>query len=333
MRFCCFGFLIILAFAFCASAQVNLDALMSIEKRNITLYDTYHPAVLRVRGAFTQVDADGAVKTSIQVGSGFFISTDGEVLTTATVAHGADRVWVEYQGAVFPAKFLGADPDTNVALVRVLEPPRQFIAIPIPVQFEEPAIGAYILGITSPIEFKPTPCPGWVEGYDAQYGSHLFSTYHLRVSIGNRPGEGGSPIFDSQGRFLGMIVYTASALNASYVLTAPALNYVRDSLRTQGKVMHGYVGLDLVPVESIGEPPRIIVDRVLPNSPAEKAGFRRGDHILNINGRPIRDIGDIRHAAFFVYPGQFVSVGISRGGRSMGLTIQVGSPISTPDHS
>ncbi len=302
--------------------------LTALESRCIQIFNTNASAIVRVRGAYSQPGEDGAPKIALQIGSGFFINQEGEVLTTATVAADADRVWVEHQGAKYPAKCCGTDPETNITLLKVLEPPRHFTCIPIPLDSTEPPIGSMVFGVTCPLECKPSPSQGWVLGYDGEYGGHLFPTYHLRVSLGNHPGEGGSPVFDANGRFIGIIVYTATALNASYLLPTQALLHVRDGIRSQGKVIHGYVGIVISPVECIGEPPKIVISEVGPGSPAADAGLRRGDELLRVNKRPIHEMTDVRQAAFFVHPGQFVPIEIRRNDSIQTLTVHV-APIPT----
>lgn len=297
--------------------------LTALESRCIQIFNTHASAIVRVRGAYSQPSEDGSPKIALQIGSGFFINQEGEVLTTATVAANADRVWIEHAGAKYPAKCCGTDPETNITLLKVLEPPRHFTCIPIPIDSTEPLIGSMVFGVTCPLECKPSPSQGWILGYDGEYGGHLFPTYHLRVSLGNYPGEGGSPVFDANGRFIGIIVYTATALNASYLLPAQALLHVRDSIRSQGKVSHGYVGIVISPVESIGEPPKIVISEVAPGSPAADAGLRRGDELLRVNKRPIHEMTDVRQAAFFVHPGQFVPIDIRRNDSIQTLTVHV----------
>jgi S1-C subfamily serine protease len=120
-----------------------------------------------------------------------------------------------------------------------------------------------------------------------------------------------------------MVVYTAAALQSSYLLTTQALLHVRDGIRSQGKVSHGYVGIMIAPLECVGEPPKIIISEVALASPAAEAGLRCGDELLTVNGRPIHEMADVRQAAFFVHPGQFVPIEIRRDNKVKTLTVHV----------
>ncbi len=297
---------------------------LSTESRFLSIFNKNQSSIVRVRGTYSSPGEDDTPKVSIQVGSGFFISPEGEVLTTATVAAEADRVWVEHKGARYPAKCCGTDIDTNVTVLKVLEPPKDFSWIPIPLDFTDPAIASSVFSISCPLECKPSPSQGWLLGIDGEYGAHFFPTYHFRVSLGNHPGEGGSPVFDNQGKLIGMVVYTATALNASYVLPVQSLLHVREGIRSQGHVQHGYVGMIMTTIETVGEPPKVIVLEVNLGSPAAEAGLHQGDELVSINGKVIHEMADVRQVAFFVYPGQFIPVEVRRKGSLKKLTIQVG---------
>jgi S1-C subfamily serine protease len=195
------------------------------------LFEQYQSALVRVRGTITQVDEEGNPKAVLQVGTGFFISKEGEVLTTATVAENKERVWVEYQNAIFPAQCVAIDTATNVALLKVIVPPKQFTVIPISPQTPQPPVGSMLFSLSLPFECNPSFKQGWAESYDDAYGQRMFPVYHLRSNVGGNPGEGGAPIFDDQNRLVGMAVYMASILGSSYILPISTLGHVLEDLK------------------------------------------------------------------------------------------------------
>lgn len=287
------------------------------------IFEDQQHAIVRVRGSFIQMDEeDEEPRTVLQVGTGFFINKDGEVITTATVADGAERVWVEYKEAYFPAQCVAVDPATNVALLKINVPPQHFSIIPLGHVKKKPSVGSMVFAVSYPFECNPSFAQGWIESYDGRYGSKLFPVHHFRSTAGGNPGEGGAPIFDDKGDCIGMAVYTASILKSAYILPTDSLNYIITELRRSREVVHAYVGVEIAPAQEVGLAPKIIVTKVKPDSPAAKAGLQMGDFLLKVNDQDVSSVDDVREIAFFVKPGDRIPIEISRNYARFTLYVQ-----------
>lgn len=287
------------------------------------LFKTYEKAIVRIRGVFSEVDDDINTTLNLQIGSGFFINTAGEILTTATVALNANRVWVEHMGIKYPAKFCSADPETNIALLKILELPKDFTYIPLIAQTPLPLIGENIYNLTAPFECKTSFNQGYINAYEGSYNKHIFPVYHLRGNVGQYPGEGGSPVFDIYGRCIGMVTHIASALNASYITPIATVSYVKEQLSLHTKIPHGYLGIELSTEETTGQSPETLITKIIPHSPAANAGLRANDEIIQINDHCIHHMTDIRHATFTLQPGQIIQITVKRQGQIKNFHIQL----------
>lgn len=287
------------------------------------IFENQQHAIVRVRGSFIQMDEeDDEPHTVLQVGTGFFINREGEVVTTATVAEGADRVWVEYKEAYFPAQCVAVDSATNVALLRVNIPPQHFNTISLEPLRQKPSVGSIVFAVSYPFECNPSFAQGWIESYDGRYGSKLFPVHHFRSTAGSNPGEGGAPIFDNEGHCIGMAVYTASILKSAYIIPTESLSYTINELRRSREVVHAYVGLEIAPAQEVGLAPKVIVTRVKPDSPAAKAGLQMGDILLKVNDKEVSSVDDVREIAFFVKTGERIPIEIVRDYARFTLYVQ-----------
>ena len=301
---------------------------LSLQRRIIQVYEENRRAVVRVSAAFQNAGEDG--KTVLKMGSGFFISREGHVLTNANSTAGATRVWIIHERISYMAELIGSDAYTNVALLRVLSLPEVFNFLHLTDSPSVPPIGTMVLRISSLLEFEPSPFLGLVTGAESRFGPNLFPVPHIRTNIPVGWGEGGAPLLDLNGKLIGiMIAALPPEIRGSYTLPARAALRIRDDLHFSGKISYGWIGIQVKPIASTRHGSQVAIEKVIAETPAEEAGLVAGDVLLRLGDNKIEEVGDVSKTVFYLREGQFVGVTVMRGEEILDFTVPV---IARPDH-
>lgn len=321
-RFVWFFFISSLIFQF---ATAELPNALALQQRVIEVFEGNKDAVVRVKAAYTQIDREeeaGKTKVTLRVGTGFFISREGHVLVSASRAAGASRVWVEYKGKSYATEAIGHDRLTNISVLRVLAPPEDFSIINLDSSVGHPRIGSFAVAIACPLDFDPSPSIGVFTGVDKKLAHQIFPTEYIRTTISVDAGQGGGPILDLNGRFIGMTVASIPDLGGSYCLPVDALVRVRDDLIFTGKIIHSWLGFEVKALLNDLDSDEVILSKVHPGAPAAEAGLMEGDQILAIGGRAINEVTDVRGAIFFTRANQFTTIKFKRDGQEREVSVK-----------
>jgi S1-C subfamily serine protease len=295
---------------------------MALQKRLYDVYQENKGAVVRVKAAYSGGEVDGKTQIMLRVGTGFFISKEGHVLVSASRAAGASRVWIEYEGKPYATEAVGHDRLTNISVLRVLEPPKTFSIINLDASEPLPPVGSLAIAITCPLDFEPTPVLGMFAGYDKKIGNKVFPTTYIRTSIPVDAGQGGCPILDLNGRFIGMSVASLAELEGSFSLPVDAHVRVRDDLLFSGHIIHGWMGFEVTSQLHEDDSHGVYISRVLEDAPAAEAGMQEGDRLLSIAGRQVKEVFDVPGAIFFTRANQFTEVELMRGDEPIKLSVR-----------
>ncbi len=301
------------------------DILMQLQNRYYALFKKTSPAVVQVNAAVSAAASD-----TPYIWTGFFVSKGGDILTThADLLQAAEkttkRVWVQYDGVGYPAEIKGYDLVTNLAVLHLTDPlPKNFSVLDLADSTGVPEIGAMLFAITSKEGQSPGPSTGLLQGYNVNFGDVQLSTLHLRTSIPDDGGEGGSPVLDLQGRLVGIMIWSLKESRSSLILPARAALRVRDDLLTSGKVAYGRLGFVGEQKSDVEAGVRVCVTSVDYGGPALDAGLLAGDVVRSLGGADINNEDDLRQAKFFLRPGQDVALGIRRGNQDLQLTLHIG---------
>jgi serine protease Do len=308
------------SFFFCVAGVFASEGgdFLSLQRRCASLFKERESSVVRVKGLY-----QGVERTSVQFGTGFFISDEGHVLTTASNIKGADRVLVELHQVNYPAEVLGFDEGTNFALLKVQERPKSFTSITLSASESEDEPCTMSLLMAFPRYCPVSPKLGMLAGSEGYYEDNLFPTNYLRVTWLAADGEHGGPVFDLNGRLLGMLITSLPEIQASYLLPTRALLRLRDDILFSGRVKYGYVGIDVAQPARLQRGDVVIVSDVHPKSPAAEAGLLKGDELLRFGSFKITSIGDVRNAAFFARPGEYTTLTVRRYGGEKTLNIRI----------
>jgi S1-C subfamily serine protease len=295
----------------------------ALQRRIVNIYNDNSSGVIRVFAAHSTYDEKGDLQEGVQIGTGCFISREGHILAAASVVLNSKRTWFEFKGINYTSELIGVERSTNLALIKANNLPENFsFFIPEANQIQ-PDVGSLAVMISCPLDFAPSPSLAMIAGAETRFGNREFPTTHLRVNKRVRGGEGGAPLIGLNGRFLGILAWSAPDIESGYVLPARAILRVRDDLLFAGKFIHGWIGIDIKDRSTIRDGLQIFLAGIVEESPAALAGLKQGDVLVRMGDFSIQSFSDVRNAMFFARAGQFLDVQVFREGVLQDYTVKV----------
>ncbi|QYY34749.1 S1C family serine protease [Ruficoccus sp. ZRK36] len=311
-----------------APESTNSGGPLALQKRVIDIYRANEKAVVKVFAAFDGKQPGG--KSVLFIGTGFYISKEGHILTNTNVTYGADRIWVERNGIAYAAELIGSDPLTNVSIIKVFALPADFQFLRLSDSPDAPPIGSFLVALTCELGQDPGPSLGLVSGWNTNYGERVLPTIYLRSDIPSDGGEGGSPVFDVNGSLVGMLIVALPEIRSSFILPARAIQRIRDDILFSGKVTYAYFGLQTRQKSNLDSGPWVEVEGLVEAGPAAQAGLKVGDKVLEMGDFTITTDADLRIASFYQRPDEFVPLLIERDGERMELSVKPGAREAPP---
>jgi serine protease Do len=250
-------------------------------------------------------------------GTGFFIDPNGTLFTTYSVGGETRDISVLIAGRKHPAVRVVSDLRSGVAILKI-EAETPFLVLG---KSRDLSIATPVMTIGFPPDLPLSPSFGLVGGFDHKFQGRLFATTHIRANVATAGAQTGAPLMNLRGEAVGMVVGNP-APGASFVLPIEAAEKVRrDFLRFQ-QVRRGWLGLHVGGLDEPVDGSSAEVKDVLPDSPALKAGIRKGDVLLQVGSRRIASPEDVMDASFYLTATDEVSVRVSRGDEELTLTVQ-----------
>ena len=294
---------------------------LNIQTRIQEIFETSKSSVVRVK-ATREIVSDGKTRRILKMGSGFFVSKDGQVLTTGLLKD-PDRIWVEHMGSFYLAEKLGQDILCNLSLLKLETTPKSFSFVTLSDFPEESKVGSILVALTCALEFDVGPTFGILQSEEFSFGKRLFPTKMLRTSLALGPGEIGAPVFDLRGKFVGISHAGLPDLKSSFLLPANACMRIREALTFSGGVDYGWFGITTTRQLNDTSGFDIVVQNLIDESPAAESLIKSGDIIRKVGNRLVNHQGDLAHAAFFSRPNTFVEFLVIRGGKEIKIPIKV----------
>jgi serine protease DegQ len=275
------------------------------------------------------------------MGSGVIVSPEGYILTNHHVIEGADAIEVNLNdGRTAMAKVIGTDPETDLALLKI-----ELRQLPVIVlgRVESLQVGDAVLAIGNPFGVGQTVTSGIVSALGRkQLGINTFENF-IQTDAAINPGNSGGALVDANGALMGIntAIYSRSGGNMGIGFAVPVstATQILDSLIKEGKVTRGWIGVEPRPLnaelaesfgiakdKSTGELPKgVLINGVLQNSPAAKAGLQPGDLILKVAGQGVGDVPDMLSRVAELKPGETAVIALQRHGQAMELRVTPGT--------
>src|SRR5580704_13320271 len=264
-------------------------------------------------------------------GSGFIVSADGYILTNTHVVANADEVTVRLTDRrKFPAKVIGADERTDVAVIKISASNLPIVKLGDPSRIKP---GQWVLAIGSPFGFENTATAGIISATSRAVPGENYVPF-IQTDVPVNPGNSGGPLFNMAGEVIGInsqiFTRTGSFMGVSFAIPIDVARNVEEQLIRTGHVVRGRIGVTIQDVnaqlaESFGldRPRGALVAFVEKDSPAARAGVAAGDVILGVGAHPVEHYGELSTEIAGMKPGADATLLVWRGGRQQSINVKV----------
>jgi serine protease Do len=264
-------------------------------------------------------------------GSGFIVNSDGYILTNTHVVANADEVTVRLTDRrEFPAKVIGADERTDVAVIKINGTNLPIVKLGDPSRLKP---GQWVLAIGSPFGFENSATAGIISATARSVPGENYVPF-IQTDVPVNPGNSGGPLFNLAGEVIGInsqiFSRTGGFMGVSFAIPIDVARNVEEQLIKTGRVVRGRIGVTIQDVnaqlaESFGldRPRGALVSSVEKDGPAAHAGVAPGDVILAVDGRPIERYGELSSQIAAMRPGADANLALWRNGKEQTLNVKV----------
>jgi len=266
------------------------------------------------------------------LGSGVIVSADGYILTNNHVVADADEITVRLQdGREFPAKVIGTDPPSEIAVVQIKARNLTVAALG---DNEAMEVGDWVLAVGAPFGLDQTVTSGIISATGRRgVGITEFENF-IQTDAAINPGNSGGPLVNMRGEVIGINTAIASRSGGYMGIGfAVPINMAREVMRRlveEGEVVRGWLGVSIQPLtkelaESMGikADKGILVNEAFEDGPAAEAGIKAGDIILKFGDKETDDANTLQSAVAWTKPGTKVDVVLLRDGKRRTVTVEV----------
>jgi S1-C subfamily serine protease len=320
------------------------------EKNNIEIYRALSPGVVNIHSTSYARDWFGFVEAQEGSGSGSILDREGNILTNYHVIQGAQKLAVSFGGQKnYAAKVIGGDPDTDLAVIRLVETPSEPLTIVPLGDSDKLAVGQKVLAIGNPFGLDRTLTTGVISGLQrpirARNNRPIEGAIQTDASI--NPGNSGGPLLDSHGRMIGINSQILSPSGASagvgFAVPVNIAKRVIPQLIRSGSVVRPKLGITTRDVEALKTQVELPVSdgaliwQVAPGGAAASAGLRGltqtengdlelGDIIVGVSGEKVGNSDDLYRVLDKHQVGEAVQVEIVRNGKRMSVPVRLEAP-------
>ena len=264
------------------------------------------------------------------LGSGVIVRADGYILTNNHVIAQAEHIVVAlHDGRRAEAKVIGTDPDTDLAVIKI-----ELDKLPVlPFKLSGNEIGDVVLAIGNPFGVGQTVTQGIISATGrSDLGINTYEDF-IQTDAAINPGNSGGALIDVAGNLIGVntAIFSQSggSLGIGFAIPAQICQQVLNSILKDGRVVRGWLGISLIPNtldEDVlaSKPVGVIVADVLRDGPADAAGVKRGDKIIQVNNEQISSVSQLINYVALQAPASVIDVVVERDGKQQTLQVKVG---------
>ena len=268
------------------------------------------------------------------LGSGFILTKDGYIITNHHVVREADEIIVRMSDrSEHAAKLIGSDARSDVAVLKI-ETSKDLPTL-VTGNSDKLEVGEWVLAIGSPFGFDYSVTAGIVSAKGRSLPNENYVPF-IQTDVAINPGNSGGPLFNLKGEVVGVNsqIYsrTGGFMGVSFAIPVQVVLNVYRQIRDHGSVTRGWLGVliqdvtqELAESFAMQKPAGALVSKVLDGSPAEKAGLRTGDIILNFAGATIERSSDLPPMVGNTHVGDKIAVELIRDGKRQKSTIEIGA--------
>ena len=291
----------------------------------------------------------------VATGSGILIDTEGHILTNNHVVEGATKVEVKLGASdtTYVAEVVGADPATDVALLKVNAPEEELHPLPLG-DSSKVEVGEPVVAIGNPFGLDRTVTSGIVSAIQRQIQApDGFSISHvIQTDAAINPGNSGGPLIDGEGRVIGINsqIQTGGSgdgnVGIGFAVPINTAREVVQQIEQHGEVKHAYLGISggsITPAlaKALGLPEKegVLINEVVKGGPADEAGLKGGDTsatieganfrlggdvITEVNGKKINGMEEVINAVNAAHPGEKMVLTVDRDGKTKKISVTLG---------
>ena len=264
------------------------------------------------------------------LGSGVIVRADGYILTNNHVIAQAEHIVVAlHDGRRAEAKVIGTDPDTDLAVIKI-----ELDKLPVlPFKLSGNEVGDVVLAIGNPFGVGQTVTQGIISATGrSDLGINTYEDF-IQTDAAINPGNSGGALIDVAGNLIGVntAIFSQSggSLGIGFAIPANVCQQVLNSILKDGRVVRGWLGISLIPntveqdvlaAKSVG----VVVADVLRGGPADEAGVKRNDKIIQVNNEQITSASHLINYVALQAPESIINVIVERDGKQQTLQVKVG---------
>lgn len=263
------------------------------------------------------------------LGSGFIISDEGYIITNNHVVSGADEIKVKLSdGREFKGEIKGSDEKLDLALIKIAA--KDHLPVATLGDSDTIEVGEWVMAIGNPFGLAQTVTAGIVSAQGRVIGSGPYDDF-IQTDASINPGNSGGPLFNAHGEVIGInTAIIAGGQGIGFAIPVNMAKNIITQLKETGKVTRGWIGVAIQPItpelaqsfDLEGEKGALVAE-IVKDSPAEKAGIKTGDIILEFNGKKIHEMNELPRLVAATPVGKKVTVKILREGKAEDVPVTV----------
>ncbi len=269
-------------------------------------------------------------------GSGFLISKDGYILSNNHVVGDADEITVTLDdGDIKKAKFIGGDPKSDIAVIKIEGDDYPFIEL---ADSDKAEIGEWCIAIGNPFGLNASLTVGVVSAKSRNVGiTQGGYEDFIQTDAAINPGNSGGPLLNLKGNAIGIntAIFSRSggSMGIGFAIPSNMVKNIKDQLINSGKVTRGFIGIsmnlegvtpDLAEFFGLDKNQGVLIAKVLPDTPASKAGLKSGDIILKMNGKTVEGNQSFRNTVALLGPGKEIKLLVLRDDKKIDIKVIIG---------